>query len=56
MTQYNMLSVDHYRVHLKSHRLMRIAFLLYEKAMPIVYAYLFSFSQKAMRISLRDFR
>ena len=35
---------------------MRIAFLLYEKAMRMVYAYLFFLSKKAMRISLRDFR
>ena len=33
---------DTYRVHLKSHRLMRMAFLLYEKAMRIFYAYLFT--------------
>ena len=29
---------------------MRIAFLLYEKALRIIYAYLFSLSKKAMRI------
>ena len=36
------------QIHLKSHRLMHIAFLLYEKTMGIIYANLFSYNRKTM--------